>query len=420
MLGLSRYSEDYRANLKLALPVALSQLGYVIVQFADNAMVGRYGGENPLPLSSVSFGVMISFVMFSLSLGITLGITPIIGEHFARGEYRRTAHYLQSSLITFPIIGLLFMVLQLISVPLLYKMGQPVEVVDMAVPYYRLMAYSLPAIMLYGCFKQFLEGMGDTTTPMVIAITTNLVNVALNWVFIYGHCGFEAMGVYGAGLATLIARYISPVLIFIYFVVKSECRDYLKLFSRGVNYIKDTYHLLKIGVPTAGQMLLEGAAFVVTSVMMGWFGAEAIAANQVAMTYGNAAFMLTIALGSAATIRTSRCYGLRDKEQMRSAIVSSFHLAAFWGACVLVVFVLFRKVLPMAFTPSREIIALASPMLVLVALYQVSDAIQGTLIGVLRGVQDVKIIAYMSEALAIYVFITVTSYRLIILITLVF
>jgi MATE family multidrug resistance protein len=380
----------------LALPVALSQLGYIIVQFADNAMVGAYGGENPLPLSAVSFGVMISFVMFSLSLGITLGITPIIGEHYARGEYRRTAHYLQSSLVAFPLIGLLFMALQLLSVPLLYKMGQPVEVVDMAVPYYRLMAYSLPAIMLYGCFKQFLEGAGNTVAPMVIAITTNGINIVLNWIFIYGNCGCEAMGVYGAGLATLVARWASPVLIFIYFVVKGEYRDYLKLFSCGVKYLQDTYRLLTIGVPLAGQMLLEGAAFVVTSVMMGWFGAEAIAANQVAMTYGNAAFMLTIALGSAATIRTSHCYGLRDKEQMRSAIVSSLHLAAFWGACVLVVFVLFRDVLPMAFTPSREIIALASPMLVLVALYQVSDAIQGTLIGVLRGVQDVKIIAYLS------------------------
>ena len=120
ILGLlKRYSTDYKANLRLALPVALSQLGYIIVQFADNAMVGAYGGENPLPLSAVSFGVMISFVMFSLSLGITLGITPIIGEHYARGEYRRTAHYLQSSLVAFPLIGLLFMALQLLSVPLL-------------------------------------------------------------------------------------------------------------------------------------------------------------------------------------------------------------------------------------------------------------------------------------------------------------
>lgn len=378
------------------MPIALSQLGYVVVQFADNAMVGSYGGDDPLPLSAVSFGVMMSFVLFSLAMGITLGLTPVIGEHFARGEYRRTAHYLQSSLVSYPILGVIFMVLQQLSVPLLYKLGQPVEVVDMAVPYYKLMGYSLPAIMLYGCFKQFLEGMGNTVTPMVIAVVTNAMNIVLNWVFIYGNCGCEAMGVYGAGLATLIARWASPVLIFIYFVVKGEYRDYLKLFSRGVKYIKDTYRLLTIGVPLAGQMLLEGSAFVVTSVMMGWFGAEALAANQVAMTYGNAAFMLTIALGSAATIRVSHCYGLGDREKMRDVVISSSHLSAVWGMLVFISFIAFRGVLPRLFTPSEPIIALASQMIIWVGLYQISDAVQGTLIGVLRGMQDVKIIAGLS------------------------
>lgn len=378
------------------MPIALSQLGYVVVQFADNAMVGSYGGDDPLPLSAVSFGVMMSFVLFSLAMGITLGLTPVIGEHFARGEYRRTAHYLQTSLVSYPILGVIFMVLQQLSVPLLYKLGQPVEVVDMAVPYYKLMGYSLPAIMLYGCFKQFLEGMGNTVTPMVIAMVTNAMNIVLNWVFIYGNCGCEAMGVYGAGLATLIARWASPVLIFIYFVVKGEYRDYLKLFSRGVKYIKDTYRLLTIGVPLAGQMLLEGSAFVVTSVMMGWFGAEALAANQVAMTYGNAAFMLTIALGSAATIRVSHCYGLGDREKMRDVVISSSHLSAVWGAMVFISFIAFRGVLPRLFTPSEPIIALASQMIIWVGLYQISDAVQGTLIGVLRGMQDVKIIAGLS------------------------
>lgn len=378
------------------MPIALSQLGYVVVQFADNAMVGSYGGDDPLPLSAVSFGVMMSFVLFSLAMGITLGLTPVIGEHFARGEYRRTAHYLQSSLVSYPILGVIFMVLQQLSVPLLYKLGQPVEVVDMAVPYYKLMGYSLPAIMLYGCFRQFLEGMGNTVTPMVIALVTNAMNIVLNWVFIYGNCGCEAMGVYGAGLATLIARWASPVLIFIYFVVKGEYRDYLKLFSRGVKYIKDTYRLLTIGVPLAGQMLLEGSAFVVTSVMMGWFGAEALAANQVAMTYGNAAFMLTIALGSAATIRVSHCYGLGDREKMRDVVISSSHLSAVWGAMVFISFIAFRGVLPRLFTPSEPIIALASQMIIWVGLYQISDAVQGTLIGVLRGMQDVKIIAGLS------------------------
>ena len=392
----SRYIDHYKANFRLAIPIALSQLGYVVVQFADNAMVGDYGGNDPLPLSAVSFGVMMSFVMFSLSMGITLGLTPVIGEHFARGEYRRTAHYLQSSLVSYPIFGLIFMALQQLSVPLLYRLGQPVEVVDMAVPYYRLMGYSLPAIMLYGCFKQFLEGAGNTVAPMVVAITTNAVNIVLNWIFIYGNCGCEAMGVYGAGLATLVARYASPVLIFIYFVVKSEYRDYLKLFSRGVNYIKDSWRLLSIGVPLAGQMLLEGSAFVVTSVMMGWFGAEALAANQVAMTYGSAAFMLTIALGSATTIRVSHCYGLRDRAQMRDAVVSSVHLAALWGTIVFVLFIALRGVLPRLFTPSEPIIVLAAQMMIWVGLYQISDAVQGTLIGVLRGMQDVKIIAALS------------------------
>lgn len=391
----SRYSE-YKANLRLALPVALSQLGYVIVQFADNAMTGAYGGNDPLPLSAVSFGVMVSFVMFSLALGVTLGITPLIGEHFARGEYRKTANYLQTSLVLYPIMGVVMMLLQLLSVPLLYKLGQPVEVVEMAVPYYQLMAYSLPAVMIYGCFKQFLEGAGNTTTPMIIAIITNIINLILNWVFIFGHFGCEAMGVYGAGLATLISRWLSPLLILAYFVIKRQYRDYLELFSTNVEYLKLSTKLLGIGFPVAGQMLLEGSAFVVTSIMMGWFGAVDIAANQIGSTYGNAAFMMTIAIGSATTIRVSHCYGVRDKEQMRSAVTASVHLGALWGVTVLLLFILLRHLLPMVFTPNREVIDLAAKMLVVVAVYQVSDAIQGTMIGVLRGLQDVKIIAGIS------------------------
>ena len=396
MVKISRYKEQYWANLKLAFPVALSQIGYTVVQFADNAMVGSYGGDDPLPLSAVSFGVMISYVLFSLALGLSLGITPVIGEHFIRGEYRKTAHFLQSSLVVFPAIGLIFMLLQIASEPLLYHLGQPVEVVDMAMPYYRLMAYSLPAILLYGCFKQFLEGAGNTVAPMVIALVTNVINIVLNWVFIFGNCGCEPMGVYGAGLATLIARWISPLLILLYFVIVSRYRDYLKLFSRGISYLKLSAKLLAIGTPIAGQMLLEGGAFVVTSIMMGWFGAVAIAANQIALTYGNAAFMMTIALGSATTIRVAHCYGLSDKNQLQLAVKASAHLATLWGVIVIVTFILLRKAMPSLFTTNEQVSLLASQMIILIALYQLSDAMQGAMVGVLRGIQDVKIIAYIS------------------------
>lgn len=391
-----RYASHYKANLRLAAPVALSQLGYVVVQFADNVMVGAYGGDDPLPLSAVSFGVMMSFVLFSLALGITLGITPIIGEHFARGEYRRTAHYLQSSLVMSGVVGVVLMLLQMWSEPLLYRLGQPVDVVDMALPYYRLMGYSIPAVMLYGCFKQFMEGVGNTVSPMLIAFVANLINVVLNWVFIFGHFGFEPMGVYGAGLSTLIARYLLPIIALCYFVVQPEYRDYLSLFSRGINYLSNVARLLRIGIPVAGQMFLEGIAFVVTSIMVGWLGAEAIAANHIGGMYGNAAFMMTVAIGSATTIRVSHAYGRRDAQELHDAVVSSVHLGALWGAIVLVSFVALNQIMPMAFTTNEQVIALGANLIVLVALYQVSDAVQGTMVGVLRGMQDVKIIAGLS------------------------
>lgn len=396
-MGLfARYASHYKANLRLAAPVALSQLGYVVVQFADNAMVGAYGGDDPLPLSAVSFGVMMSFVLFSLVLGITLGITPIIGEHFARGEYRRTAHYLQASLVMSAVMGVGFMLLQMWSEPLLYRLGQPVAVVDMALPYYRLMGYSMPAIMLYGCFKQFLEGAGNTVSPMLIAFASNVINIILNWVFIFGHCGAEPMGVYGAGLSTLIARYSLPIIALGYFVFTPKYRDYLRLFSRGIDYLSHIARLLRIGVPVAGQMFLEGIAFVVTSIMMGWFGAEAIAANQVGGMYGNAAFMMTIAIGSATTIRVSHAFGRRDMQELRDAVISSAHLGLLWGVTVLVSFVALNQLMPLAFTTNQEVIALGANLIVLVALYQIPDALQGTMVGVLRGMQDVKIIAGLS------------------------
>ena len=391
-----RLLPQYVATLRLAAPVALSQLGFVVVQFADNAMVGAYGGDDTLPLAAVSFGVMMSFVLFSLALGVTLGLTPLVGEHFARGEYRATAHYLQVSLVMNSVLGLIFMGVQIASEPLLYMLSQPVEVVDMALPYYRLMAYSIPAVMIYGCFKQFLEGVGNTIAPMFIALASNLVNIFLNWLFIFGHWGFEPMGVYGAGLATLISRVSMPFVALAFFAIRSQYRDYLALFSRGVRYLSNIANLLRVGVPIAGQMFLEGIAFIVTSIMMGWLGAEAIAANQIGGVYGNAAFMMTVAIGSAATIRTSHAFGRGDRVALRDATLASLHVGVVWGVLVFVSFMALNSLMPRLFTTNESVIVLASTMIIYIAVYQVSDALQGTLVGILRGVQDVRIIAILS------------------------
>ena len=396
MAFAQRYTTKVRELLRLALPVMLAQLGYIAVQVADTAMVGKYGGEEAIHLASVAFGTSISWLFFFVCIGLTIGLTPVIGELFVQERKQEMAHYLQTSLSLYPLFGVACMVLQIAIEPLLYHMGQPVEVVDMALPYYRLMAYGLPFVMLYGAIKQFLEGVGNTKSAMIVAVITNVINIILNYIFIFGRCGFEAMGAYGAGLATLIARILNPILLGGYFVIAKRYREYLSLFSRTRERLRNTLHLLKMGFPIAGQMVLEALAFIVTGVMMGWFGAEAISANQVANTYGNCTFMLVLSLGSATTICVSHAFGRRSIEEVSAVVRSAIVMAVVWGIAVLTAFASLRNYMPLIFTENGEVIALASQMLVLYATFQISDALQCILVGILRGLQQVKSIAIVA------------------------
>ena len=316
MYSFSRYKEQYRANLKLALPVVLSQVGQILVQFADNAMVGQFGGDDPLPLAAVSFGGAVFFILFVTGMGLTLGLTPLVGERFAQGDKRGAADYLKNAMIFYSVLGFLIAAVQLAVIPLMYRMGQPAEVVDLAIPYYRLMAFSMPAVMLFFAFKQFLEGVGNTVVSMVIVVGCNLMNVVLNWVFIFGHCGFEAMGATGAGVATLISRIAMPLVAIWYFYRRKRLREYAALLPEVRYSRRSVRQLVRMGVPISGQMFLEASAFVLTSIMMGWFDAVAISANQIALTMGNFAFMIVTAVGAATTIRISHCYGARRFDEL--------------------------------------------------------------------------------------------------------
>ena len=382
--------------LRLALPVVLAQLGYIAVQVADSAMVGTYGGEDAVPLAAVSFGSTIAWVFTFLCMGLSIGLTPIIGELFVQGHKQKMAHYLETSLLFYPVFGLVCMALQIATEPLLYHLGQPVEVVDMAMPYYRLMAYCLPFAMYYGSFKQFLEGVGNTKAAMIVTIATNVINIALNYIFIFGKCGFEPMGVYGAGLATLISRVLNPIILGAYFACTKRYREYILLFSRKAEHWKNSLYLLKIGLPISGQMVLEALAFIVTGIMMGWFGTEAISANQIGNTYGNCTFLMVLSLGSATTICVSHAFGRRDIEEIADVVRSALSMAVVWGICIITTFVSLRHIMPMMFTENEVVILLASQMLILYGTFQLSDALQCVMVGILRGLQQVRSIAIIS------------------------
>ena len=331
MYRFSSYKEQYRQNLRLALPVVLTQLGQILTQFADNLMVGRYGGDDPLPLAAVSFGGTVFFILFIASIGIALGMTPLVGELYAQKKREKSAILLQNGILFYGLLGVAMAAVQYALIPFMYHLGQPVEVVDAAIPYYKMLIWSMPAVMLFFAFKQFLEGVGNTHAEMYATIIANVANVIFNWFFIYGHWGMPEMGARGAGLGTLLARVMAMLLIIGYFCSRSRYRSYFGWFSRRNFSLRTIGQLFHMGGPISLQMFLEASAFVGTSIMMGWFGSGAkttISANQIAMTIGNCAFMIVMSIGAATTIRVSHCYGARNIGELSLAAKADRHRLA--------------------------------------------------------------------------------------------
>lgn len=392
MTLFAKYKEQYRKNLALSIPVILTQVGQMVTQLADTMMVGQYGGEDSLPLAAVSFGSSMAFLILIGCIGVALGLTPLVGERFAQGNKQECKSLLHNALIFYTLLGLLVGVAQYAASPLLYYLGQPVDVVNGAIPYYQMLAYSVPFMLFFFGFKSFLEGVGNTKVVMTITIVTNALNVWFNYLLIYGHWGLPAMGAEGAGLATTLSRVASAAMVFGYFLCKKQYADYLKGFTLRALRLERVRRLLSIGLPIAGQMFLESSAFVGTAVMIGWLGEVSLSANQIAITLGNCAFMVILSIGSAATIRISHCYGQRNKEELRLATHATYHLVLAWSLLASLVFILLRHDIPRLFTDNEEVIAITADLMFFVALYQLWDGMQNVSVGILRGLQDVKII----------------------------
>lgn len=392
MYNFSKYKEQYRANLLLAFPVILSQLGQVVVQLADNIMVGQYGGDNPDPLAAASFGGSVFFLTYIACMALTFGITPIVGELFAQNKMEKAGRVLHNSVVLFPIIGVVAMLVQFSIVPLMHFMGQPEHIVEMAIPYYKTLVWSMVPIMVFFTFKQFLEGVGNTSVAMYIVVACNVINVALNYVLINGVMGFPELGALGAGLATLFSRVMQALAIVVFFVVAPKFKHYITEFAMNNISRKKLRKIMKVSVPISSQVFLESSVFVITSIVVGVFGETVIGGNQIGMSMGNCAFMIALSIGSASTIRVSHCYGAKSFEEMSLASSAAWHLAVAWTTVTALVFILFRNVLPLLFTTNAEMIEIASTLLIFIGIYQIPDGIQCIAVGILRGMQDVKII----------------------------
>lgn len=401
-MNFKSYIPFYKNNLVIAVPVMLSQLGQVVVQMADTMMVGRLGAEE---LASVSFAGAVFNVGLLFSMGTALGLTPLVGKAFAEKKDGETVSLFQNSFILNLIFaclvgGVLFGVSFFMD-----KMGQTDRVAELAIPYFRIMVVSMFPLMIFLSFKQFMEGIGNTRTAMVITILANLINIGLNYLWIYGKMGFQEYGVAGAAYATLVSRVLMPVFFLFVFLQDKSLRYFFSQFRMKIFSVKKMIEVTKVGLPIGTQILVEQMAFSFTAVMVGWLGAVALASHQIAMNMSYMIFMILGGLSAGTTIRVSHQLGVKAYGDMRKAAFASFHLTI--GTVILAAtgMILFRYHLPMIFTSDPEVIAMSAQLLIICAIYQIPDGLQVVSLGALRGIADVK--RPMIYAIISYIFINI-------------
>ncbi|GAB1373196.1 MATE family efflux transporter [Bacteroidales bacterium] len=387
------YIPYYKRNLRVAIPVMLTQAGQITVNLADNIMVGHLGTAE---LAGVSFANSIFILGMVFGIGFTQGLTPHVGQSFGRGDHPRVGLLLENSLTLNFITGLLLTLAMFGMGFLMNNMGQTQDVVIQAKLYYNTLLFSLlPFIVFFG-LRQFSEGIGITKYAMYITLFANVVNIVLNWALIYGHLGFSPMGVKGAALATLISRVIMLIAFLALFVKLEPYNRYLKYFSRKFINKEILADVLKTSVPLSFQNLVEITAFSLSAIMVGWSGKVSLAAHQVAMSMSSFSFMLALGVGAASTIRVSHQFGFGDYVAMRKAGFAAVHLSVALMSVSGIAYILLRNYIPIIYTEDILVRELAAKLLIIAALFQIFDAMQLSGLAALRALADVKIPLIMS------------------------
>lgn len=377
-----------RENFHLAYPVMLSNLGHVLMGVTDTMMVGHLNAES---LAAAGLAVVVFNVFMLFGIGVSFAITPLVASAHGKQHDHDIVETLRHGLVINIVNAFILIGVVEVGKNVLYYINQPAEVVDRAIPFLSIIAFSLMPMMIFQTCKQFAEGLSNTRVALVVMILANILNVILNYILIYGHFGFPALGLVGAGWATFTSRVFMAIAIAVYIYYIPSFRKFRSGFSLG-NYSKRLFSkMLHLGIPSGVQFIFEAAAFDFSLVMMGWLGTKTQAAHQIAINLATLSYMITTGLATAATIRVGYFSGTRDYKNMRLAVYTLFGMAMLLMTIFGCIFILGNEWLPTLYITDQAVIPIAASLLVIAAIFQLSDGAQVVCASALRGLQDVKI-----------------------------
>lgn len=401
-MNLSQYTKEFRYNMQLAYPVILGMLGHTLIGIVDNIMVGKLGSTE---LAAVSLGNSMIFIALSLGIGFSTAITPIVGEADAEKDTSKIRLAFHNGLFLCVILGFALFGLIVLGKPLMEMLHQPKEVISLAKPYLDWVGFSLVPLIIYQGYKQFADGLSMTKYSMYAIVMANILHVIINYCLIYGVWVFPKMGIVGAALGTVISRIAMVVFMHVILSKQEQLNQYFHNFSFDEIKKETIKKIVNLGVPSALQMLFEVVLFTAGIWLCGNIGKTSQAANQIALSLASMTFMFAMGLSVVSMIRVSNQKGLQDYKNLVIVARSIFLLAILIEIVFALLFVVFHQIVPPLFLDmtdskqlldNREVVTIAAKLLLVAAVFQISDGIQVVVLGALRGLQDVKIPMYIT------------------------
>ncbi len=374
---------ELRPTVSLAAPVVIAEVGWVAMQIVDIAMVGRLGPE---AIGAVGVGSALFLAFSVLGMGLLLGLDTLVSQAFGARDRKQCDRWLRHGIFLALVLTLPLGLLARTAGNHLDLWGFDPDVLLLVRPYFAIVTWSLPLLLLYAAFRRYLQAVSVVRPIMVALVTANVVNAAANWVLVFGNLGAPALGVDGAGWATCISR-AYMVIVLAGAVARQGVRPWTLI--AGVR-LAGLRRILELGWPAATQAALEYGAFAAVTMLAGRLDPSTLAAHQIVINLAGLTYMVPLGIASAGAVRVGHAVGRRDAAGASAAGWTAIALGTGFMASAAAMFLAVPGAILGIFTTDRGVVEVGLALIVLVALFQVFDGLQGVTTGALRGLGDTR------------------------------
>lgn len=376
--------------LRLAAPMALTELGWLAMTFVDTIMVGRLP-DSASAIGAVSLGGTLFYTIGLFGSGIMLGMDTLVAQAYGAGRLEDCHRSMWNALYLACVFSPVLMIAVLALLPLFPRFGLEAALVAQTVPFLKALVWSTLPLALYFALRRYLQAMGIVKPVVFALISANLVNLLGNWALVYGHWGAPALGVPGSGWSTCISRIYMVLVLALAAVYYDRKRNSgLWQASRRLEMWR-IRALLRLGLPAALQLLLEVSAFATATFLIGRLGAVQLAGHQIALNVASFTYMVPLGIGSAAAIRVGHAIGARDVHGAARAGWMALFFAAGFMACAGIVLFFFARPIARVYTPELAVVSAGATLLLVAAVFQLFDGMQVVATGALRGAGNTRV-----------------------------